>query len=196
MASKIQKITLFPALILFFLSILFSIITLIVVDFSFRQLLLILTMSLFLAGLILAVYWGYSWIFSKKFHERDNSSLVWLLSHSRIIGVILLSIGVIMLVWVGQIVWKDIVVWQKDLALIFFGSRTGEAISLGIGFVLINYFFIGLTFVLLSLVVIFHRARFCPHYFGYLGSRYRKTSMHPECLYCHLKADCLGTDKS
>jgi len=195
MSSKIQKITLFPALVLFILSILFSVITLTVGDFLLKQLLLILTMSLFIGGLILAVYWGYSWVFSKKFHERDSGFFVWLLSHSRLIGFLLLFLGMVTLVWVGGLVWNDIVEWKKDLGLIFFGSRTGEAISLGIGFVLIHYFFVGLTFVLLSLVVLFHRARFCPHYFGYLGSRYRTTSMHPKCLHCHLKADCLGTDK-
>ena len=91
MASKIQKVTLFPALFLFFLSIVFSVITLIVGDFSLRQLLLILTcaratMSLFIAGLVLAVYWGYSWVFSKKFHERETGFFVWLLAHSRLIG--------------------------------------------------------------------------------------------------------------
>ena len=195
MASKIQKVTLFPALFLFFLSIVFSVITLIVGDFSLRQLLLILTMSLFIAGLVLAVYWGYSWVFSKKFHERETGFLVWLLAHSRLIGFLLLILGAVILVWVGELVWKDIVVWEKELSLIFFGSRAGESISLGIGMVLINYFFIGLTFVLVSLVVLFHRARFCPHYFGYLGSQYRKTAMHQKCLHCHLKADCMSTDK-
>jgi hypothetical protein len=195
MASKIQKVTLFPALVLFFLSIIFSVVTLVVVDFSLKQLLLILTMSLFIGGLVLAVYWGYSWIFSKKFHERETGFFIWLLSHSRLIGFLLFISGVVVLFWIGGIVWKDIVVWEKDLALIFFGSRAGETISLGIGLVLLSYFFIGLTLVLTSLVVLFHKARFCPHYFGYLGSLYRKTAMHSKCLHCHLKADCLGTDK-
>jgi hypothetical protein len=86
-------------------------------------------------------------------------------------------------------------VWQKELSLIFFASRAGESIGLGIGMVLINYFFIGLTFVLVSLVVLFHSARFCPYYFGYLGSQYRKTAIHQKFLHCHLKADCVGTDK-
>jgi hypothetical protein len=152
-------------------------------------------MSLFIGGLILTVYWVYSWVLSKKFHERESGFLIWLLSHSRFIGFLLLFLGAVILVWVGQLVWYDITEWKKELGLIFFGSRAGEGISLGIGISLIHYFFAGLTFVLLSLVVLFHRARFCPHYFGYLGSRYRKTSIHPKCLHCHLKADCMATDK-
>ena len=123
----------FPALFLFFLSIVFSVITLIVGDFSLRQLLLILTISLFIAGLVLAVYWGYSWVFSKKFHERETGFFVWLLAHSRLIGFLLLILGAVILVWVGELVWKDIVVWEKELSLIFFASRAGESISLGIG---------------------------------------------------------------
>ncbi|MBT8172203.1 hypothetical protein KJN74_04975 [Candidatus Bathyarchaeota archaeon] len=195
MASNLQRSTLFPALFLFFLSIVFSVITLVVVDFGFKQLLLILTMSFFIGGIILAVYWGYSWVLSKKFHERESGFFVMLLSHSRFLGLLLLLLGAVILIWVSGLVWNDVFVWKKDLAVIFFGSRVGENISLGLGVVVVHYFFVGLTFVLLSLVVLFHRSRFCPHYFGYLGSRYRNTPMHPKCLHCHLKADCIGTDK-
>lgn len=195
MASKLQRVTLFPALLMFILSIVFSVIALVVVDFALKQLLLILTMSLFIGGIILAGYWGYSWVLSKKFHERESGFFVMLLSHSRFLGFFLLLLGALILVWVGGLIWNDITVWNKELGVIFFGSRVGENISLGIGVVLVHYFFVGLTFVLLSLVVLFHRARFCPHYFGYLGSRYRNTPMHPKCLHCHLKADCIGTDK-
>jgi hypothetical protein len=55
----------------------------------------------------------------------------------------LISIGAIILVWVGFITWNDIAVWNKDIGTIFFGSRTGEAVSLGIGMIMFNYLLIG-----------------------------------------------------
>lgn len=195
MATRLQKLTLFPAIFLFILSIVFSLIALVVVDFGLKQLFLVITMSLFIGGLVVAVYWGYSWVLSKRFHESKSNFFVMLLSHSRFLGFFLMFLGLVVLVWVGGLVWNDITVWNKELGLIFFESRIGENISLGLGFVVVHYFFIGLTFVLLSLVVLFHRARFCPHYFGYLGSRYRNTPMHSRCLHCPLKADCIGTDR-
>jgi hypothetical protein len=57
------------------------------------------------------------------------------------------------LAWVGWLTWFDITAWGKDLGSIFFGSRTGEAISLGIGMTVFHYALIGLIF--LSLGVIF-----------------------------------------
>jgi len=44
--------------------------------------------------------------------------------------------------------------WNKSLALIFFGSRTGEAISLGIGMEVIHYFLIGIILLTLSTVLV------------------------------------------
>jgi hypothetical protein len=170
MASRIQKVTLLPALCMFVLSILFAFISFIVVDFSLKQGLLILTSSLFIGGLTLAVYWGYSWVWSKKLYESDSGFFLRILSHSRLIGFIVLSLGLVTLAWAFQLVWKDIVVWGKDLGLIFFGSRVGEAIGLGIGMSVVHYFFIGLTFLLIGLVVLLHKFRSCPYYFGYLGS--------------------------
>ena len=55
----------------------------------------------------------------------------------------LIGLGAIILVWVGFITWNDISVWNKDLGTIFFGSRTGEAVSLGIGMIMFNYLLIG-----------------------------------------------------
>ena len=69
---------------------------------------------------------------------------------SNIPGLLLAALGAITLAWVGQLVWHDITVWGKDLILIFFGSRTGENISLGIGMKVIHYFLIGLTLILLG----------------------------------------------
>ncbi len=48
--------------------------------------------------------------------------------------------GLILLAWVSSLVWTDISYWAKDIGTIFFGSRTGENISLGIGMTVFNYF--------------------------------------------------------
>jgi len=58
----------------------------------------------------------------------------------------LFVVGALVLVWVGSLTLNDISVWNKDIGNIFFGSRTGEAISLGIGMTLINYVLIGVVF--------------------------------------------------
>ena len=56
-----------------------------------------------------------------------------------LVGSVLVALGAYTLVWVGWLTWYDITTWSKSLALIFFGSRTGEAISLGIGMKVIYY---------------------------------------------------------
>jgi len=195
MASRIQKVTLIPVLCLFVLSILFAFISFIVVDFSLKQGLLILTSSLFIGGLTLTVYWGYSWVWSKTLYERNSGFLMRVLSRSRLIGFFLLFVGLIILVWVGQLGWHDMTVWGKDLGIIFFGSRAGENIGLGIGIRVIHYFFTGLALLLFGLVVSLHRLRSCPYFFGYLGSIYRRTPIHAKCFDCYLLADCMMTDK-
>jgi len=181
---------------MFVLSILFSSISLIVVDFSLKQGLLILISSLFIGGLIYTVYWGYSWFWSRKIHESNNSLLFRLLSHNKLLIIIFLILGLATFVWVFQLIWNDIVVWNKDLGLIFFGSRVGEFISLGIGIRLVHYFFVGLTFLLIGLVLMVHNYRACPFYFGYLGSIYRKKRNISLkcCSKCPLEKDCRWTD--
>ena len=58
----------------------------------------------------------------------------------------LFVVGALVLVWVGSLTLNDMSVWNKDIGAILFGSRTGEAISLGIGMTLINYVLIGVAF--------------------------------------------------
>jgi len=77
---------------------------------------------------------------------------------SGLAGLILSVSGLAVLTWVGWLTWHDIAVWSKDIALIFFGSRTGEAISLGIGMKVIHYLSIGLA-LLLSGLLAFLRKR-------------------------------------
>ncbi len=67
--------------------------------------------------------------------------------------------GSIILVWVGWLVWYNMTTLGKDIALIFFGSRTGEAISLGIGMKVIHYFLIGLVLLLSGLLTLLRRRR-------------------------------------
>ena len=131
MASRIQKITLLPALIMFVLSILFAVGSLFVVVFSVKQVLLILVLSLFIGGLTYSIYWGYSWIWAKKLHERNSGFILNLLSKNREIGLFLLSLGLVIVFWVFQLVWKDIVVWNKDLGLIFFWLQSRWSVKLG-----------------------------------------------------------------
>lgn len=56
------------------------------------------------------------------------------------------------ILWVAQLTWNDISVWNKDIASIFFGSRIGEPISLGIGMQLIHYLLIGISLFAVGLI--------------------------------------------
>lgn len=63
-------------------------------------------------------------------------------------GLLLTAFGSAILTWICWLIWHDVTVWGKDIALIFFGSRSGEPICLEIGMRVIHYFLIG--FALLS----------------------------------------------
>ena len=76
----------------------------------------------------------------------------------KLVSQLLVVLGSIILVWVSVLTFYDMTVWGKDISLIFFGSRTGEAISLGIGVKVIHYFILGLA-LLLSGFIIFLRSR-------------------------------------
>jgi len=64
----------------------------------------------------------------------------------------LTAFGSIILAWVGWLTWYDVTTFGKDVALVFFGSRTGEAVSLGIGMRVIYYFLIGSSLLLSGLL--------------------------------------------
>lgn len=68
-------------------------------------------------------------------------------------GLLLAAFGSAFLAWVGWLTWHDVTVWSKDFFLIFFGSRTGETISLGVDMKVIYYFLIGLTLLVLGVVI-------------------------------------------
>ena len=68
-------------------------------------------------------------------------------------GSFLVAFGSIILAWIGWLTWYDMTTFGKDIYLIFFGSRTGEAFSLGIGMKVIYWFLIGLALLLLGLLI-------------------------------------------
>ena len=75
-----------------------------------------------------------------------------------IVVLSLVGCAAAILAWVGWLTWLDITNWGKDLGTIFFGSRTGEPISLGIGMTVLHYFLIGML-LLASGLIIFIRIR-------------------------------------
>ena len=62
-------------------------------------------------------------------------------------------IGVLFIVLVGVVIWGDIIFYEKDIASIFFESRTGEAISLGLGLQLIHYYLLAILFIATGLAM-------------------------------------------
>ena len=119
--------------------------------------------------------------------------------------------AVLVLAWVGMLTWNDISVWNKDIGTIFFGSRTGESITLGIGMKVIHYFLIGLTLLFLGLLTFLRRRNKvmkpdlghpveqldpqkgpsgCSHYFGYLETLPDFDSVPQECLACKKMLEC------
>jgi hypothetical protein len=91
----------------------------------------------------------------KKFHfpKIEFSRLF-----PHLIVLALVVSAALVLAWVGWLTWIDVTEWGKDMGSIFFGSRTGENISLGIGMTVMHYFLIGLS-VLAAGVVLFLRNR-------------------------------------
>jgi len=72
-----------------------------------------------------------------------------------VVIISLIVFGSMALYQVGFVMWKDMTVWGKDFSLIFFGSRTGESISLGIGLQLVHYYLIGILLIFSAIVLLF-----------------------------------------
>jgi hypothetical protein len=83
--------------------------------------------------------------------QLSKAGLARLMPH--IIVLSLVASAALTLAWVGWLTWNDITVWNKDIGTIFFGSRTGEAISLGIGMTLIHYLLVGMSLLAAGLVL-------------------------------------------
>jgi hypothetical protein len=65
----------------------------------------------------------------------------------------LVASAALILAWISWLTWADMTEWGKDLGSIFFGSRAGEPISLGIGMTVIHYFLIGLSLLAAGMVL-------------------------------------------
>ena len=74
-------------------------------------------------------------------------------------SLFLTAFGSIILAWVGWLTWYDMTEWGKNIAIIFFGSRAGEAVSMGIGMKVIYHFLIGLASLLTGLLIFLRRRR-------------------------------------
>ena len=98
----------------------------------------------------------------KKKNEKDAmapSFLKQLFSPTALTTLLLMAFGGVTLAWVGTLVWHDLMFWGKDATLILFGSRTGEAISLGIGITVIHYLILGLALILSSVGLLIIKRR-------------------------------------
>jgi hypothetical protein len=69
-------------------------------------------------------------------------------------GLLLTASGTLVLAWIGWLTWYDVTTWRKDIVQIFFGSRTGEAISLGLGVRVIHYVLVGVALLVLGLLTL------------------------------------------
>jgi len=72
-------------------------------------------------------------------------------------GLILSVVGSAVLILMGWVVWQDITVLGKDISLILFGSRMGEAIGLGIDMKVIYYLLIGSLLLVSGLLTFLRR---------------------------------------
>ncbi len=85
--------------------------------------------------------------------ESRLSKIDFVRSMPQIIVLTLFASAALILALISWLTWTDISVWNKDIGSIFFGSRTGEAISLGIGMAVIHYFLIGASLLAAGLVL-------------------------------------------
>ena len=195
MTLRTQTFTILPALFFFIVSSYLAFLTSQVADSSLRQGLLTLTLSFFAGGSVLSIHWFYSWIISGRNHESKKGVTPYAFSLSNLICLLLMTLGSITLVWVGQLTLYDMTTWGKDINRIFFSSRTAEYMfpTLGIDMRVIHYFLIGLTLLLAGLAMFLRRRlRKCPHHFGYLASYPKKVSTPKKCLLCPKVADCMA----
>ena len=194
MTFRIQTLTVLPALFFFLVSSYLAFSTFQVVDPSARQELLAWASGLFVGGIALTLYWGYYWAISKGLQESKSSGISGFPSFGRMISLSLIALGVITLVWVGQLTLHDMIAWGKDIPRIFFSSRKAEYMfpTLGIDMRVIHYFLIGLALLLLGLIMFRTRPREskCLHDFGYLASLPKNAPIPQECLLCK-RVDCI-----
>ena len=129
---------------------------------------------------------------------------------ANIVGSFLTASGLTILAWICCFAIYETAMLDKDIILIFFGSRIGEAISLGIGIKIIHYFIIGTALFLSgSLTFLSRRSKAfkphptanapqkekvpskCSYNFGYLRQLVLNNTPVPnQCLRCPRILEC------
>jgi DNA-directed RNA polymerase subunit RPC12/RpoP len=132
------------------------------------------------------------------------------LKGANIVGSFLTASGLIILAWICCFTIYETTMLGKDVILIFFGSRIGEAVSLGIGIKIIHYFVIGAALFLSGSFTFLPRrskafkphptvnqqqkekgSSKCPYTFGYLKHLVLNNTPIPnECLRCPRVLEC------
>jgi len=131
-------------------------------------------------------------------------------ARANLAGPLLATFGLIILAWVGWLTVHELTMWGKEITLIFFSSRTGEALALGIGMKVIYYFLIGLVLLIVGLFTFLRRrstaieihpsatapekeesSSKCPYNFGYLKMHESQNIPIPkDCLRCSRIMEC------
>ena len=92
----------------------------------------------------------------KELEKSARPSLLkQLVSPLNLASLSLMFVGSAASVWIANLIWFDISFWGKDIGLILFGSRIGEAISLGVGMQVIHYVLIGSVLLFSGLLMLF-----------------------------------------
>lgn len=132
-------------------------------------------------------------------------------TRANLAGLLLTPFGLIILAWVGWLTLHEMTTWGKEINLIFFGSRTSEAINLGIGMKIVYYFLIGLVLLIMGLCTFLRRrsrvieihpsatapekkenSSKCPYHCGYLKMHVRQNIPIPhDCLRCSRIWECI-----
>lgn len=97
-----------------------------------------------------------------------------------LVTLTLILFGTAILIGVGFIVLFDLIFWNKDVGMIFFGSRIGEPITLGIGILLIHYLLVGIIFFGVGIGLFFknrNSAKLSQKVNNYQNQRFMKKSV-------------------
>ncbi len=165
------KIVLLPALLIFVASTYLMCLSSLCTQ-TMQKTLVTIASNLFFVGAGLMVFWFllvfpsfYSSLLQRKkvtnldlnkFAQAHSRYLIPLPSFTNFVVALLVLIGSAILLWMAQITWHDITVWNKSISMIFFGSRTGENISQGIGLKVIHYLLISFGLLISSSLIFFY----------------------------------------
>lgn len=166
------KIVLLPALIMFVASSYLMCLQSLGTQ-TMQKTLVTLAFNLFIVGTVLTVFWTLLVFpsFYSSLHQRKKTSNldfnkyahthIWgltpHLTFPNLVAASLFLIGSAILLWMAQITLHDITVWNKSFSTIFFGSRTGENISQGIGMKVIHYLLISFGLLLSGSSILIYR---------------------------------------